>query len=910
MKIYKNKILAAVTMILIVQMIMPQAFSLDYGVSLGLDTNYVRVGPCSGGTMVSGTLENKGTQQDTYTLTPQNSWVIITPQKVTLNAGETKKIAIFMTPPCDTAPKEYPIEIIAQSDKAKDTETITIDVLRVHSVELTAAQTKTGCIGDKESYDLDISNLGKTKETFSITSTRGILDNSEVTLDAGESEKVILDVPITSEKDTIGVSVKSTTSYAENSKTLSLLGKSCYSQDITIAPQSKTTCMKESTEFILTIKNTGTKKEMYTMKTDFGDLSTDTLSIEAGSESKVKLTVTPEDSGKYTSNIEIISPHYSKKVSVSTSAESCKGVAVITIPKKEIVCKGDNAQFIVTVKNTGKTEDKFSMSSTIGVLSEKNTTIKAGDTVELYANVSTKDLDYKTYPMTVTAQSDEVSDTSISEFTIENCYSAALNVDPEIVRICPKNDASFTVTVTNTGKNKDTYTLETSSGQLSENQLSVESAKIRSTTLTIPSVREDKTVVVNLFSGNVQASKTVNVTLKDTEKCYGFTASANPEIIEAQDYKGYLYTLTVKNKGEYTSNFSLSVVGGPDWVFFDPKILEIETGSEGQFYIYVSPPYGTQAGEYNINLEVKRNGASEKTVTLKLIMDKSLAPPEKENKTSGKPEEKPEPTVKTFSVTVDTEVTYELKENYTETVEGTYVEEGNEKQLDITFRTGSFIIEIDNATIEDQAPEIGDKTYYVSAENRRYTITLEFTEVDTQTDTYRFRIKSVEFTEIEKGTTPTGKAIDENLKVPKNLIYATIVGLIIIILILFGPEIVGKTKDFFTEEKDEKKEEEEVKVEEKPAQVSEPTEETPLEEIKGIGGKRAEALRKAGITSVEKLAEANISDVMAEAVISENQAKDIIKKAKSQLKKKHKKDDKEKTREDVKEDIKNILESI
>jgi len=430
MKNYKNKILAAVTIILIVQMMMPQAFSLDYGVSLSLDTNYVRVGPCSGGTMVSGTVENKGTQQDTYTLTPQDSWVIITPQKITLNAGETKKIAIFMTPPCDTAPKEYPIEIVAQSDKAKDTEIITIDVLRVHGVELATVQTKTGCIGDIEQFDLDISNLGKTKETFSITSTKGTLDNSEVTLDAGASKKVILEAPIASEKDTIGVSVKSTTSYAETSKTLTLVGTTCYSQDITIAPESKITCMKESTDFILTIKNTGTKKETYTLKTDFGDLSTDTLAIEAGSESKVKLTVTPADTGKYTSNVEIISPHYSKKVSVSTSAESCKGVAVITIPKKETVCKGDNAQFIVTVKNTGKTEDKFSMSSTIGVLSEKDVTIKAGDTVELYANVSTKDLDYKTYPMTVTAASSEVSDTSVSEFTIENCYSASTERRP------------------------------------------------------------------------------------------------------------------------------------------------------------------------------------------------------------------------------------------------------------------------------------------------------------------------------------------------------------------------------------------------------------------------------------------------------------------------------------------------
>ncbi len=108
----------------------------EYSVNLDLDTNFIRLGPCSGGTMIKATIENAGEQTDTYTISPQNNWIITAPQKVTLNPGEIKNIAIFMTPPCDIEPMEYTKDITVESGNSKDTETITIDVLRVHGVEL------------------------------------------------------------------------------------------------------------------------------------------------------------------------------------------------------------------------------------------------------------------------------------------------------------------------------------------------------------------------------------------------------------------------------------------------------------------------------------------------------------------------------------------------------------------------------------------------------------------------------------------------------------------------------------------------------------------------------------------------------------------------------------------------------
>lgn len=914
-----NKKIIALYTVMVLLMIVPQALATDYSVSLNLDTNFARMGPCSGGTMIKGTIENTGELTDTYTISPQDTWIITTPQKVTLAPGESKSIAIFMTPPCDTETGEYNIDITAESGNSKDTETLTIEVLRVHSVELKTSTLRTGCIGDTETFDLGISNLGKSSETFIITSTSGILEQDEIALESGESKKVTLRIPVTEDKKIVDVNVKSKTSYAEDQKTLQILGVNCYSQIATITPESKTMCIKESSDFTLTIKNTGTKEDTYTITTDFGELSSEALTIEAETEKKVKLTVSPEDMGQYTANIEVKSPHETNKLSVTIAAQNCKGVAVITIPKEKRVCKGDIAEYTVTVKNTGKTEDTIRFSSTMGELSEKEAAVEAGNTRELQLAIPTQDLDYDTYTVTVTAESD-IKDTSESLLIIENCYSATLSAEPEIVKVCPGIDAVFTLTLENTGKNKDTYNLETSEGTLGQDVVELESLETKDILLTVPTDTEDKSVVINMFSDHSQDTKTVNISPKDHEKCYGYTINANPEIIEAQEYKGYMYTLTVKNTGEYASNFTISTIGGPEWVYIDPTAIDIKEDTEGQFYTYVSPPYGTESGTHNIDIEIKRDNVASKTITLKLILGSRIERPQE---LPDEPEE-PEEAQKTYPVSIDTEKTYEINENQTETMDGAYDKDGEETQVTINFRTGSFIIEIDDTMIEDDAPELGENIYELTTEDRQYTVTIEFTEVNTTSDTYKFRVKSAEVTELpEDQTTPTGDATEERSPLSRNLIYATIIGLVIIILILFGPEIAGKTKNFFTEEVEEKKEEPEEEKEE-PKPIEETEEQIPLEEIKGIGGKRAEALRKAGIKSANDLAEANISDIMAEAVTSEKQAKSLIKKAKAVTKKKAKKDDgqetkkdkktktkkKPKPRKEIKEDIKDILESI
>lgn len=918
-----KKITTTLIILMVMLMIVPEALATDESTNLNLETNDLKVGPCVA-TMIKGTIENTGENKDTYILDSNSNWITIAPNKVTLDSGESEIIRFFITPSCYAEPGEYTIDITAESDNSKDTETITVDVLRIHSVTIDTITTKTECIGDKLTFDIDISNIGKTEETFKITTTTGITEKDEVTIGSGETKTVTLDIIVTAEKKTIEFNVKSTTSYAQDSKTLQIIGANCYSEEVSITPISKTMCIKESSDFTLSIKNTGTKEDTYSITTDFGELSANELTIDAGTEKKVKLRVTPEDMGEHKANIEVRSAHFKETLSVNVHAQNCKGIAVITIPKENSACKGEIAEYMITVKNIGKTEDTIELSSTMGELSENTITIEAGNTKDLLLSIQTKNLDYETYPITVTAES-EIKDTSKSILTVENCYSATLNAEPNTETVCPGRYALFTLTIENTGKNNDTYTIEASEGTLTENTIEIDTLETKNVELRVRTDSEDKSVTINIFSENTHATKTVNLSTKDEETCFGFTVNTNPQEIEAQEYKGYLYTITVKNTGEFASNFTISSVGGPEWIFIEPKSSEIEPDSENEYYAYISPPYGTESGTYNVDLEIKRNDETTKTVNLKLILGNIEKPSEVSGETEDPIKEEPVIVEKTFTASIDTETSYEITKDQSETIEGIYTVDDKDVPVTINIRTGSFIIEIDNTSIEDENPELGTNIYELTTDEKKYTVSIEFTEVNTTTDTYKFKIEDVKVTVLtkESPTSPTGNATKEQSPLTKKIIYATIIGLIIIILILFGPEIAEKTKNFFTEEIEE--EDEKDKDDEMTTTARVTGDEISLDEIKGIGGKRKEALIKAGILNANQLAEANVSDLMTEAVTSEKQAKNLIKKAKAIVKKKSnkqeakekpkeisktKKQKKAKSRKDVKEDIKDILESI
>ena len=889
----------------------PQAFATTTGVNIELTSASASLCP-SNTEYIMGHITNNGDATETYTLSSDNSWATIAPDKITLNAGETKEFHVYITPfNLDAQPTTYPISITAQGTESSDSEIITLTLLKCHGVEIAPEKSSdTLCIGDRKTYDLTITNYGGVTEVYDITSNIGTIIDKQVTLDSDESKTITIAIDAVTEKQTIQITAKSKTSYATVTETMEITGINCYNSKIQTTPETKTMCVDESSTYTVEIQNLGTKDDTYTLSTDFGELDTASVDIVAGETKTATLTVLPTDLGTYDININANSLHSDMNSKVRLSAINCKGIAVLTIPPEMTVCKGTTARYMITMKNTGSREDTFNITSTKGIVSEDIITIGSGEIKNTYVEIDTNDFDFTTYDFEVSAKS-TIEDTAKGSFTVENCYGEELVVEDAMKSTCAGKEAVYAITVKNTGKNDDTYVLSITGvdGIFETENLSIGAFDEKTVMLTVQSDKEDvgaKTIEITSQSNHVSETITATLEFMDKDTCYGYSATTNPKNIEATESKGYLYTATITNTGLYDAKYVFSV-DGPKWVSVAPETITIKASETDKTYVYAAPPYGTENGVYEITITVKNNEGIIKQNTLQFAFNEELGEVIDDTTDTTIVDDQTQYMAQlnnTTTYTIDTENIEIITASYTTT-------DGIKKSFDIGFETGSFIVTIGDARVEDENPTVGEKTYSLLVDDTQYDITIDFTNVNTTSKVYEFSIKNVDVTEnVDAAIVDDTKDVpsdDDTKKDSTKIIYAIVIGIILILLILFGPELaemITKTK------KDE--------------------DEEPSFGISGIGPKREATLKKEGIKTVENLAESDASNIASILGVSEAQAKKFINTAAKKVRatkkeepkvakekaeepkkeKETKKPAKKKQEKDVKDEIKDILDNI
>ncbi|MCK5474573.1 MAG: helix-hairpin-helix domain-containing protein [Candidatus Aenigmarchaeota archaeon] len=878
----------------------PFALATTHTVNLDLTTTTAAVCP-SNTEHIIGTIENTGTEQDTYTLTADNEWATIAPDKITLNSGQKSEFHIYITPSdINAEPTEYPIEIKAFSLNAQDSETITLDILKCHGVGIVFDKTvDTSCLTDRAIFTMEVTNYGTVEETFDLTTTSGVLSKKTVVLDSGMSEIVELSVDVTKEKENVFVEAQSRTSYAKITEIVDVVGVNCYDAKLNVFPETKTMCVDEDSTYTVEITNHGTKDDTYTLETNFGELTDIEVNIPAGETKTTTLTVLPTDIGDYDLNVAANSIHTVMSAKAKLSSINCKGIAVLAIPPELSVCKGSTARYLITMKNIGSRADTFTIETNMGTIVDSVLDIDSGEVKDTYLEIDTNGLDFTTYDFTVTAES-TIEDSVKGTLVIENCYSLDISVEEKTKSVCPAKDARYLFTLKNTGKNDDTYNLSVDTGLwvFSEYSVIVDAFSEKTVELYIATDFEDamnKELCVTVASLHVLETEDIVIGFKEKSECYGYSMSINPAIIETEEYKGYIYTATITNTGLYESEYSFDV-DGPEWVTVAPETTAINAGEKDETFIYAAPPYGTATGAYTITLSSKNKEGIIKSATVQMTV--GGATPEDIPVVDDEPIDLTE--TETYAADINTTEEHVIDNETISIATASYTTvAGVRKSFDIGFETGSFIVHISDTRVEYENPEIGENIYEVLVENTLYEIAIDFIDANTTTNTYAFNVVGVEVTEnYEAETTVPVDEVPEESKSSSKLIYAIVVGIIIILLILFGPEAVDL---LFKDEEEEKQ----------------------TFGIAGIGPKREATLKKEGIATVEELSKSDASDVATILGVSSSQAKKYINAAakkvratKKEEKKEEKPEEKEKParkkkeEKEVKDEIKDILDNI
>jgi len=339
---------------------------------------------------------NLGSQTDTIKLTldwPSDMGFIKPFQ--TLASGESAIIDPFwITLSYNLVPGVYFAKVTAESSMTGDkvTKEIAIEVLRCHYVNIVIDDDyEQSCRETEEPviYEIEVENQGKFSETVDLSASVDWAEFSEsrLTIPAGSSRTSSLVLSPSGQAapglNTIFVTARSVDSYATATSSVEMDVVDCFDFAAEIDPETQDTCMGDVKEYDVMITNRGDQEDEYTIDVPDWVFPDETkVKLEPGESRTVVLSVSTDMAGVQKFDVVVSSVRDSSAQPVRLSgiinSEECRGVAVILSPSEMSVCRGDDIEFSVSIKNTGSIEGNYDLDASFGTLSRESLTLEAG----------------------------------------------------------------------------------------------------------------------------------------------------------------------------------------------------------------------------------------------------------------------------------------------------------------------------------------------------------------------------------------------------------------------------------------------------------------------------------------------------------------------------------------------------
>lgn len=252
--------------------------------------------------------------------------------------------------------------------------------------------------------------------------------------------------------------------------------------DFGVSPESLTVNAGKDALYTLTIKNLDDVSDIYTFTVEkpgnvTTSLSKKSINIDAGNNSSVNLTVRGSITGTFTVNVSAKSSSNSSSIKTVTTTtniiEEEKKIngsfdfVVDSLSKK--ISVGANAIYTFIISNLGDKKDTFKIEvsnpdNATYDISKENVTVNAGDNSTLSLTIT--GLATGTYSVDVRATS-KLNNSSTKNITTTTTVfnplkdgSYNFTIDKTSRSIYVGDDASYTLTLENTGGIEDTYTLK------------------------------------------------------------------------------------------------------------------------------------------------------------------------------------------------------------------------------------------------------------------------------------------------------------------------------------------------------------------------------------------------------------------------------------------------------------------
>jgi uncharacterized membrane protein len=410
-------------------------------------------------------IRNEGPVKDRYSLSSRSSEVTIAPRDIELDSGQTETVNVWYNPETTKEEGTYSFTVTAESSATGDRYSVDgiVNVIKEHQVDVNVQDSQSVCLGEQATYEVQVTNNGIQKETFSLETDYGELSQDEVTLAKGETKTVTLTASSDSETtENFNVRAASTTSYAQSIQNVQFNAEVCYDSEVVFNPESQEVAAGTPAQFDVTVRNTGTRTDTFVLSTSTGELEQNEIEVPAGQNAQTTLTVTPENLG--TQQVQVTADSQVQSTGSATmQVYNGNDVEVGFQGTPERVCESGTYEYSTLVENTGEASDTYSISASTGEASTSELQLDPGEAEEVLVTVNSSEYEEESsHNLTVTAQSQTFSEptgTASQEFTVQNCWDVNMEIVPSVQSAGENRSVVYEINLDNPGAVENTYEL-------------------------------------------------------------------------------------------------------------------------------------------------------------------------------------------------------------------------------------------------------------------------------------------------------------------------------------------------------------------------------------------------------------------------------------------------------------------
>lgn len=466
------------------------------------------------------------------------------------------------------------------------------------------------CQCDTVTYKFSLTNDQQDHKTFDLYLSGNYADWGSVApkrieLDPQQSKKVYVFVTPScyAKPDNYQMTLNAKSGAVHYKDTITMTVKNCHTLDVS-SPATKEVCIGDEVSYQISVENTGTFKDSYKIFSD-ADVNQSDVYVVPGETKTVTVNYKPTQVGEKTLKTEFNNTKvcYSEQVSTKVVTSGCNDFELQTTDVEEI-CVGSQGHFVLTVENTGRTEDTYEISSQDDLqIARSSIELKPNETQEI--GVTYTLMENKNVSLKVVSDSG-IQQTVEKELTTKRC-SDFMILTSQNNTVCHGDTISYAISVKNKGLFEDTYKLSTDKGALEDSELTVKPNEIAYTNLILENLPLGENEV-KITAESETGEKLTQTTTLEVKTCSDVSAITNVEPINvcAGSKASVISELGIMNLGR-EDTYTVSTV---DWITPEEKQISLKENEVYKTVLRIKTP--DQVGVYKPVIEVRSNSNVDK----------------------------------------------------------------------------------------------------------------------------------------------------------------------------------------------------------------------------------------------------------------------------------------------------------